>query len=259
MPRRAREQSRSGIYHVIWRGANRQELFHDDADRIRFLDITKRFKTKAEISVYAWCLMNNHIHLLVKEGNEPIATTMKRVGVSFVSYYNWKYGTTGHLFQDRFKSEKVESVRYLLTVTRYIHQNPVKAGMVAAPDDWKWSSSSVYFGKGSPLVNALLNREYVLSSFSGKGTAMATKAFREFNEAINNDECLDEAAVRRLTDEEARIQIIERLDSVELAHVKSLPKNERNEAIGRIKGINGMSKMQAARILGISPYIVYRA
>ncbi|WP_280617153.1 transposase [Heyndrickxia oleronia] len=134
LPRGARVKSRSGIYHIMLRGVNKQEIFHDDEDCITFLDMINRYKEKAELTVYAWCLMNNHVHLLLKEGNEDISITMKRIGVSFVSYYNRKYETTGHLFQDRFRSENVESMRYLLTVIRYIHQNPVKAGMVQQVD-----------------------------------------------------------------------------------------------------------------------------
>src|SRR3954454_10141583 len=126
MPRVAREKSRSGIYHVMLRGANRQEIFHDDEDCLRFLSIVEKYKMKAEVELYAWCLMGNHVHLLVKEGNESLSTTMKRIGVSFVFYYNEKYQTTGHLFQDRFRSICVISFLNLLNVVRYIHQNPVK-------------------------------------------------------------------------------------------------------------------------------------
>jgi putative transposase len=89
--------------------------------------------------------MSNHVHLLLREGSEDISITMKRIGVSFVSYYNWKYWTTGHLFQDRFKSENMETTEYLLTVTRYIHQNPIKAGIANKVDEWRWSSCVGYF------------------------------------------------------------------------------------------------------------------
>ena len=88
MPRVAREKSRSGIYHVMLRGANRQEIFHDDEDCLKFLNIIEKYKVKSDLKLYAWCLMGNHVHLLVKEGNELLSTTMKRIGVSFVSYYN---------------------------------------------------------------------------------------------------------------------------------------------------------------------------
>lgn len=112
------------------RGANRQEIFHDEEDHAQFLKILGRYKQKCKIQVYAWCLMGNHIHLLLKEGDEELAITMKRISVSYVWFYNWKYKTTGHLFQDRYRSENVESDRYLLAAVRYIHQNPVKAGLI---------------------------------------------------------------------------------------------------------------------------------
>ncbi len=110
MPRRARLKSASGIYHIMLRGANKQEIFHDDEDCRYFLTTIKRYKVISGMDIYGWCLMNNHVHLLLKEGQEEIATTMKRIGVTYVYHYNCKYKTVGHLFQDRFKSENVEFI-----------------------------------------------------------------------------------------------------------------------------------------------------
>ncbi|MFA9558176.1 transposase [Evansella sp. AB-rgal1] len=111
MPRQARIKSSTGVYHVIFRGANRQEIFHDDADCSKFLRTVDKYRLLVGMQVFGWCLMSNHVHLLVKEGEEDISVTMKRIGVSFVAYYNLKYDTSGHLFQDRFRSECVESGR----------------------------------------------------------------------------------------------------------------------------------------------------
>ena len=147
MPRRRRKKSRSGIYHVILRGANKQEFFHSDEDKIRFLDTLLKYKLRTEMQVFAWCLMDNHLHLLLQEGNEGISHVMKRMGISYAQYYNWTYRTTGHLFQDRFRSEQVEDDRYFLTVIRYIHQNPVKAGIVSYPEEFYWSSCRGYYEK----------------------------------------------------------------------------------------------------------------
>ena len=127
MPRGPRVKSISGIYHVMLRGANRQEIFHDDIDCMRFLEIIEKYKKVSGMKVYAWCLMNNHVHLLLKEGIEDLSITMKRIGVSYVTYYNLKYNTTGHLFQDRFRSENVESNVNLFRVIRYIHQKTSKS------------------------------------------------------------------------------------------------------------------------------------
>ncbi|SHG03699.1 transposase [Ornithinibacillus halophilus] len=258
MPRKARRKSNSGIYHIILRGANRQEIFHDDDDCIRFLEILKKYKDKTDIKVYAWCLMGNHIHLLLKEGNEAISNTMKRIGVSYVSYYNWKYRTTGHLFQDRFKSENVETDRYLLTVTRYIHQNPLKAGMVGKVEEWSWSSCLGYYGKHCFPIK-LLDKELVLGMFS-VDMEKAIERFRVFNEERNDDECLDEPVIkRRKTDEEARQEIKQLLGQLEIAQVKSLPRVERNSVLRRVKRIDGVSQRQVARILGVSATLVFRA
>ncbi|MCA1031336.1 transposase [Bacillus timonensis] len=258
IPRQARTKSRTKIYHIIWRGASRQEIFHDEEDCINFLNTIEKYQRKTKIRIYAWCLMNNHIHLLLREGNEPISDTMKRIGVSFVKYYNWKYRTTGHLFQDRFISENVESRSYLLTVVRYIHQNPVKAGMVEHPNEWKWSSSTSYLSERiHPPIS--LDREYVLHMFS-KDLIIAKERFKAFNEKKNNDQCLDINKVRsRLTDDEARQTIKEIIGNIEIPHVKFLPRQQRNEILRKVKEIKGLSQRQAARIFGVSPNLVFKA
>ncbi|WP_198543854.1 transposase [Petroclostridium xylanilyticum] len=97
--------------------------------------------------------MNNHIHLLLKEGKEAISQAMKRIGASYVYWYNMKYERYGHLFQDRYKSEKVEDDKYLLTVLRYIHQNPIKAGIVEEAIKYKWSSYIEYISQKGILTD----------------------------------------------------------------------------------------------------------
>lgn len=259
MSRKAREKSESGIYHIIWRGANRQEIFHDDGDCIKFLDIIEKYKKTAEMGVYGWCLMSNHVHLLLKEGNEDISITMKRIGISFAWYYNWKYRTTGHLFQDRFISENVEDTKYLLTVIRYIHQNPMEAGIVSRVDKWRWSSSLCYYDKNYHPRN-LLDKDFILMMFSTDLTT-AKERFKVFNEKQNNDKCLEDCnnKRKRLTDEEAGLTIKKLLGTIEIPQVKSLPKLERDEVLRKVKGIEGLSQRQAARILGISPNLIFKA
>jgi REP element-mobilizing transposase RayT len=240
------------------RGANRQEIFHDDEDCFNFLDFLHRYKLKTQVKIYAWCLMSNHVHLLLREGNEDISITMKRLGVSFVLYYNGKYGTSGHLFQDRFKSENVENKRYLLTVVRYIHQNPLKAGVVKQVEEWRWSSCGHYYGTYDE-VRKLLEPEFILQMFS-EDTILARERFREFNEMVNQDQCLDEQVNdRRLTDEEARELIKKLLNGIEIAKVKSLPRLKRNEILKKTKGIKGLSQRQTARILGVSRTLISKA
>lgn len=129
MPRTARIKSESGIYHIIMRGINRQILFEDEEDCTKFIQVLQRYKEICEYKLYAYCLMGNHLHLLMMEGKEPLETVMRKICGSYVFWYNKKYSRIGYLFQDRFKSEPVEDEAYLLTVFRYIFQNPLKAGI----------------------------------------------------------------------------------------------------------------------------------
>ena len=257
MPRKPREKSKSGIYHVMIRGVNRQEIFHEDEDNRKFLEILAKYTKDAGAKVYGWCLMGNHVHLLLAEGSEELSKTMKRIGVAFAWYYNWKYRATGHLFQDRFKSEKVESDAYLLTVIRYIHQNPVKAGAVKRVEDWKWSSCSGYYGKRTYPVG-LLDSGRILSYFSDN-KRLAVGLFKEFSEGENTDKCLDDEFRPRINDEEARQEIIRALEGIQLTQVKSLPKLERDVIFRKVKKIDGVTQRQAARILGVSPSLIFKA
>lgn len=258
MPRIARVPSKTGIYHLMLRGANRQEIFHDEEDCTRFLDTILRYKKKVDLQVMAWCLMGNHVHLLVKEGTESISNTMRRIGVSFVSYYHRKYKTTGHLFQDRFRSENVETHRYLLIVTRYIHQNPVKAGLTRKVNDWPWSSCPGYYGYDY-FPKGLLDKDLILKLFS-ENVETAVSLFKQYNELHNNDQCLDDFPGRKWkTDEEARKEIREVLGAIEIAHVKSFPRIKRNMILRRVKRIEGISLRQIGRIFGVSPSLVHRA
>ncbi|MBA2175416.1 transposase [Halobacillus locisalis] len=257
MPRHARRRSTSGIYHVILRGANRQEIFHKEKDRIRFLYTLNRYRTEIGIQVLAWCLMDNHVHLLLRENEHNLSDLMKRLGISYASYYNWSYGTNGHLFQDRFKSEVVESYGYLVRVVRYIHMNPVKAGLSPKPEKYWWSSCANYYGL-SRESSDLLDQSIVLSYFPSEKESAQTK-LKQFHELQCDDECLRAWAGRRLTDEQARIEIIEVLDGVQIPQVKTLEKKERDPLIRIIKEIEGLSLRQIARILGVSVYMVSRA
>ena len=112
------------------RGINQQVIFEDNEDYVKFIEVLCKYKAVSGYKVFAYCLMTNHIHILLKEENEPIELIIKRVGGSYAYWYNWKYYRKGHLFQDRYRSEPVENDSYFLTVLRYIHQNPVKANIV---------------------------------------------------------------------------------------------------------------------------------
>ncbi len=140
MPRTARKKSESGIFHAMLRGIDRQVIFQDDEDCEKYLQCLSACEKICGFTLYAYCLMGNHVHLLLQEGKEPLSQVFKRLGVRYVYWYNWKYQRTGHLFQDRFKSEPIEDDTHFLAALRYIYQNPIKAGICKRPEDYPWSS-----------------------------------------------------------------------------------------------------------------------
>jgi REP element-mobilizing transposase RayT len=149
MPRQARESSGTGIFHVMMRGINHQNIFEDEEDNYQFINTLDRMRVRYDdegtpcgrnCSYYAYCLMGNHFHLLIRERNERVGETIKRIASSYVYYYNRKYGRDGHLFKERFKSEPVNDMEYFTVLLRYIHQNPVKAGIVEKVKDYEFSS-----------------------------------------------------------------------------------------------------------------------
>lgn len=251
MPRVGRKKSRSGIYHIVLRGINRQIIFEDEKDSIKFLDTLKEYQETSGYKLYAYCLMGNHIHLLLKEEQEELGIIMRRIGASYVYWYNWKYERCGHLFQDRFKSETVEDERYFLTVLRYIHQNPVKAGIVNDVASYKWSSYSEYIGK-----NTIIDIDFALSIFNNN-REKAIESFKEFHQIENDDVCIDIEENKRLTDIEA-IGIIKKTCHVgHCNEIQELDKNERNKYLKILKE-KGLSTRQIARLTGISRSIVLK-
>jgi REP element-mobilizing transposase RayT len=138
MPRPPRDQS-AGIRHVTCRGNRRQAIFHDDADRRRFLELLELVCAVCEWRVIAWCLMTNHFHLVLDVPGGTISSGMQRLCGDYAQEFNWVHGFTGHLFQGRFRAEAVKDGRHLFEAIRYVDLNPERAG-IAPAERWPWSS-----------------------------------------------------------------------------------------------------------------------
>lgn len=245
MPRQARKKGESGIYHIMLRGINQQQIFEDAEDCYKFLSILAEYKAVSEYSIYAYCLMGNHIHLLLKEGNESLEQIFKRICGKFVYWYNVKYQRTGHLFQDRFKSEPVETQEYLQTVIRYIHQNPVKAKLCRRIADYAYSSYGEYLG-GAKLVDTA----YILEFWP-------LNEFIALNEATVEVNCLDvnKHVAMRLTDEQAS-KLMRRIAKCDNAtQFQSLDPATRDRCLMRLRE-KGVSIRQLSRLTGISIGII---
>ena len=147
-----RRNSSTGFYHVILIGNNHQRIFEDREDCRKFLYVLGDSQRSCGFTVLAYCLMSNHIHLLVRPAKISLGNVFMGFGARYVRWYNEKYSRTGHLFQERYKSKPVNNLPYLLTVVRYIHLNPVKAGICKAPDQYEFSSFRNYFT--NPLIDS---------------------------------------------------------------------------------------------------------
>lgn len=257
MARQARQKSESGIYHVVMRGTNRQDIFYDEEDYWRFLQAIARTKPENNFELYGFCLMTNHVHLLIHEKDEAVAKTMQRIATRYAWWYNNKYERSGHVFQGRYGSECVEDDGYLLTAIRYIHNNPVKAGMVSKPENYRWSSIKAYYG-GHNYPAGLTNTGLVLGIFAQERAA-AVRRFREFMNMETQDTCLEDYINRRKTDEEVKAEIDEILKDTPLSAMLGMSKRDRDALLRQIKAIEGTSQRQIARVTGLNQTIISRA
>ena len=251
MPRQAREKSNSKIYHIMLRGINRQNIFEEDEDRQRFIETIGYYKAISKYELYGFCLMNNHIHLLVKETEESISKAIKRMCSSYVYWYNQKYDRCGHLFQERFKSEAIETDEYFLTVLRYIHQNPVKAGIIKDIRKYLWSSYREYVE--TPIHTDIY---FALGIFS-TDKLKSKKLFQNFMNEKNNDQCLDYREKIKITDEEV-MNYFKQFGVANISELQRFEKEQRDRILGEIKKVDGITIRQLSRLTGIAKSVVDR-
>lgn len=153
MARKPRCHVPEAFYHVIARGNHQQEIFHDEGYYLHYLSLLEKNAVKHAVTIHAYALMTNHVHLLVQVGEQPLGDFMQGVQQGYTQYVNTRNQQTGHLFQGRYDAILVDRDEYLLALVRYIHLNPVTAGMVKDPDDYRWSSHRHYYrGNGEGAV-----------------------------------------------------------------------------------------------------------
>lgn len=152
MPRQSRITGDDVCYHVISRRNEKQVAFKNEGDYEKFLDILLKYKRKYRFRLYGWCPFYNHAHLVID--TPLLSKAMQGVNLSYVLYFKKRYKQIGHFWQDRFKSIPIQRDQYLINVISYIENNPVRAGIVARPEDWKWSSYRArVLGKNSELLD----------------------------------------------------------------------------------------------------------
>ena len=146
MARKQRIEVEGGLYHIMTRGNNRQPMFYDDDDYLKLLSSLEVQKEKLPYYLYAYCLMTNHVHLLIEQQKDDLSRIMHRVLTGYSQYHNRRYHKVGHVLQGRYKAILCQTDHYLAELVRYIHLNPVRAGLVSEPRDYRYSSHRAYLG-----------------------------------------------------------------------------------------------------------------
>jgi putative transposase len=244
MARQARQLSESAIYHVMMRGINRDAIFLEDEDRQRLIDILDQVRPVSGCLVLAYCLMPNHIHLVIQTTAEPIGTVIKRLGVRYVGWFNRKYSRVGHLFQDRFRSIPVETDAYLVTLLRYVWNNPVEAGLVDRADAFQWSSRR-HLGSPGPALDDIRLRQL-----------LPADVFAELGEDATPSQTVREPVAhleptQRFPDHAAE-QLLLRVSKLsDASEFNTLTTIQRRQVVSELR-TRGVAYRQIARVTGMS-------
>jgi Transposase and inactivated derivatives len=223
------------------RGVNRCAIFLEDADYRRFLRVLSVAVELSGCHVLAYCLMPNHVHLVLRTGEEQIGQVMKRIGVRYVGWFNLKYLRVGHLFQDRFRSEPVDTDSYLVTLLRYLWNNPVEAGLVERAEDYPWSSRRHLGTAGSVVDHAELEGLVAVGQWDEIATPRPL-----------SPELRHRAGRRpRIADDDAQLMLVRACGAADTRQFADLPAPVQRRAIGELYA-RAVSYRQLARLTGLS-------
>lgn len=175
MPRKPRIHYPGALYHVMVKGNNGENVLSEEIQKNKYLDILALYKEKVDFKLYAYCIMSNHIHLLIEVNDTPLSRIMQRIQQVYTQWFNREYNRTGHVFQQRYKALLCDKENYLLQLIRYIHNNPVKANLEGGIE-YKWSSHIYYIWKKKDYI---VDTSYVLNIFS-ENMSRAIKLYQQF-------------------------------------------------------------------------------
>lgn len=165
MPRISKKDLESGFFHIMSQGINKEKIFESNKNKKRYQDLMQRYQREQKIRILAYCIMDNHVHMLIfSDEMQEISTFMKKLNTNYAIYYNKIEERVGYVFRNRYKSEKIYNQSYLKNCLKYIHMNPVKAGIVKKEKDYKYSSYCDYINKegivNDETIRMIFNSEY---------------------------------------------------------------------------------------------------
>ncbi|MBQ3283460.1 MAG: transposase [Atopobiaceae bacterium] len=247
MPGRMRRASESGFHHVVTKGNADQIIFEDEIDRKAYVELLRRATERDGLAICAWCLMANHVHLVVEDPEGRLSSGMWFVNHGYSKYFNERAGRSGHLFKERFWSEPIEDDGYLLRAVRYFHQNPQVAG-VCAQQDYSWSSYHEYIGSPDVADTSLVLE--MLGDVEG---------FREFAEERMEASPFPGSSLRGHLRYDELVLLARAAAGVDdLAELSRMGVDERRRALASLRDA-GMTITQMARLTGLGRSSVYFA
>ena len=248
MPRKNREYSSTYVYHIIFRGNDKQDMFYDDQDRCVFLDRIKEAKKIFNFDIFSYCLMDNHVHMVIRVKDKFLSKSMQSLGVRYSIYFNRKYNRRGHLFENRYLSKKIESLNYFLNLCKYIHRNPENADMEKT-ENYKWSSYSEYINKKDRIIKSDVLLHYYYDD---------VEEFKNFTLQNNKMSTLTDYAeyelISKLTEDDLINIIKEKFNLENASDVSLLEKNKIEEIIYELKNVKCVSLNQIARVTKVTRY-----
>jgi REP element-mobilizing transposase RayT len=251
MPRMARQKTYDAIFHVMCKSITEVDLFKDDIDKLEYVRLIKEYQKVFKFKVYGYCLMSNHVHLLIDVNGADISMIMHGINYSYAGYFNRTHHREGHLFKDRFKSKMVNKEVYLYALSAYIHNNPTKIkGYEKNPEKYPFSSLSVYLGLNQD-PHELVNDSFVLSMF-GNNQKTARRNYMKLvfksdykwirEDAEFTNEGTEYRSQRKIlardTDPEKIIEFL--VSKLNVSHIKVHAKNGRGEELVETKALLAM-------------------
>jgi len=185
MARLPRYDYAGAVHHITARGNRKEKIFIDDTDRLAFIALCKKAIKRYEIVLHSFCLMSNHYHLIAESQHGNISRAMQYINGCYAQYYNRLHGTCGHLFQGRFKAALIQRDVHLMEAARYVVLNPVRAGMVQLPDDYRWSSYNSAIGRDAEFGDLTSGR--FVADFFGSGDKYKRFVYDGINGGIWNN------------------------------------------------------------------------
>lgn len=254
MPREARKRSEGGSYHIVVQGKRRQHIFGKDEEKLLYLETVLKYRDKTDVQLYAYCILDNHAHLVLKEtAEESVSSFMRRVGVSYAYWYRQRHPEIeggAEIFRGRYLSEPLENESRLLEVVRYVHQEPILAGLAEHMEEYRWSSYRLYLRPGSYLDTRL-----ILDSLHFSG------GYENYMQEKQDEQpdVLEEIPLRfGRSDDEAAAIVETRLGGLPAYHLALVDETTRFEILKTLRFKDQISIQQLSRVTGVSRAYIQR-